>query len=222
MCHCEEPVHFGDVTQTLISLRLSNEHYEPISVFSGFKSEEVWLRCSCIPLLLCWGRLSFIVIMTTSRKDDWLTFMSNSPLNQLANEHMNDVLSLAKFQKEKQNILSSTSINPGLAMLLVDGFSELVILHNLDCLPANVFRSKDKLVALNGVSSKADCYWVDPVSAFQDLEFATPLWRELKNAMMEEAIQNLHPQDQSSSLFKGKQVMIVPPLVSVTILETKS
>jgi hypothetical protein len=34
---------------------------------------------------------------TTSRKDDWLTFMSNSSLNQLANEHMNDVLSLAKF-----------------------------------------------------------------------------------------------------------------------------
>jgi len=30
MCHCEEPVHFGDVTQTLISLWLSNEHYEPI------------------------------------------------------------------------------------------------------------------------------------------------------------------------------------------------
>ncbi len=29
-CHCEEPVHFGDVTQTLISLLLSNEHYEPI------------------------------------------------------------------------------------------------------------------------------------------------------------------------------------------------
>jgi len=63
---------------------------------------------------------------------------------------------------------------------------------------------------------------VDPVSAFQDLEFATPLWRDLKNATTEEAIQNLQPQDQSSSLFKGKQVMIVPPLVSVTILETKS
>jgi hypothetical protein len=30
MCHREEPVHFGDVMQTLISLWLSNEHYEPI------------------------------------------------------------------------------------------------------------------------------------------------------------------------------------------------
>jgi len=30
MCHCEETVHFGDVTKTLINLWLSNEHYEPI------------------------------------------------------------------------------------------------------------------------------------------------------------------------------------------------
>jgi len=30
MCHCEEPVVFVDVTQTVIHLWLSNEHYEPI------------------------------------------------------------------------------------------------------------------------------------------------------------------------------------------------
>jgi len=122
----------------------------------------------------------------------------------------------------KTSILASISKNPGLAMLLVDSFSELVILHNLDCLPANLFRSEDKLVALNRVGSKADCYQIDPISAFQDLEFATPLWHDMKNATMEESVQNLQPQDQSSATFKGKQVMIVPPLVSVTMLETKS
>jgi len=30
MCHCEEPVHYGDLSQTVINLWLSNEHYEPI------------------------------------------------------------------------------------------------------------------------------------------------------------------------------------------------
>jgi len=107
-------------------------------------------------------------------------------------------------------------------MLLEESFTELVILHNLDCLPANVFRSEVKLVALKGGGSKADCYRIDPISAFQDLDFATPLWHDLKNATTEEAVQNLQPQEQSSSTFKGKQVMIVPPLVSVTMLETKS
>jgi hypothetical protein len=45
---------------------------------------------------------------------------------------------------------------------------------------------------------------------------------DLKNATTEEAVQNLLPQDQSSLAFKGKPVMIAPPLVLVTILETKS
>jgi hypothetical protein len=30
MCHCEEPLVFGDLSQTVINLWLSNEHYEPI------------------------------------------------------------------------------------------------------------------------------------------------------------------------------------------------
>jgi hypothetical protein len=30
MCHCEEPPVFGDMSQTVINLWLSNEHYEPI------------------------------------------------------------------------------------------------------------------------------------------------------------------------------------------------
>jgi hypothetical protein len=30
MCHCEEPVHYGDLSQMVINLWLSNEHYEPI------------------------------------------------------------------------------------------------------------------------------------------------------------------------------------------------
>jgi hypothetical protein len=30
MCHCEEPLVFGDLSQTVINLWLSNEQYEPI------------------------------------------------------------------------------------------------------------------------------------------------------------------------------------------------
>jgi hypothetical protein len=30
MCHCKEPLVFGDLSQTVINLWLSNEHYEPI------------------------------------------------------------------------------------------------------------------------------------------------------------------------------------------------
>jgi hypothetical protein len=52
-------------------------------------------------------------------------------------------------------------------MLLVDGFSNLAILHNLDCLPVNVFRMEPRLEALSGDGITADCFRIDLSSAFQ-------------------------------------------------------
>ncbi len=87
---------------------------------------------------------------------------------------MADVLGLASYGKSANEISEQILKSPGLAVLLVDGFSELVILHSLDCL-ANLWRSDNRLVALQGPTAKADCYRIDPVSAFSDLEFQTPL-----------------------------------------------
>jgi hypothetical protein len=92
----------------------------------------------------------------------------------------------------------------------VDGFSKLMVLHNLHCLPANVYRSEPKLVALRGDEAIADCYHIEPVLAFTDLEFPTPAWRNLKNVSSKETLKNLLPLDQATSSFKGKQVMLVP------------
>ncbi len=103
-------------------------------------------------------------------------------------------------------------------MLLVDGFSDLAILHNLDCPPVNVFRTEPRLVALSGDGITADCSRIDPSSAFSDLEFPTSAWRDLKNASSKEAIDILLAPEQVTSYYKGKQVLIVPPLVTVSIL----
>jgi hypothetical protein len=115
--------------------------------------------------------------MTTSRRKDWLSFISSLPTNQSANEHMADIMSLVSYQQDKDQSLSVISKNPGLSLLLVDGFMELVLLHSLDYLPANVLRSDNRLVALSGADARADCYRVDPSSALKDLEFTTPVWR---------------------------------------------
>jgi len=74
----------------------------------------------------------------------------------------------------------------------------------MECLPANVLWTEMKLVALNGIGAKANCYRIDSTSAFKDLEFPTPAWRDLKNANSAEAIQNLQALDQASSTFQGK------------------
>jgi hypothetical protein len=160
-------------------------------------------------------------MIKSSRGENWVTVISNSPTNDAVNECMAEVLGLVHFQQDKNSCLDSISKNPGLAMLLVDGFSDLAILHNLDCLPVNIFRTEPRLVALSGDGITA-CFHIDPNSAFSDLEFPTPAWRDLKNALGKEAIDILLPPEQVTSYYKGKQVLIVPPLVTVTILESNS
>jgi hypothetical protein len=73
------------------------------------------------------------------------------------------VLGLLSFRQDANYCIDNISKNPGLALLLVDGFSELVALHNLHCSPANVYCTKPKLVALSGDGAIASCYCIDPV-----------------------------------------------------------
>jgi hypothetical protein len=160
--------------------------------------------------------------MTTIRGNTWQTALSDLQSTQLVNDHMAEVMGLLPFRGDVNTCIDSISKNPGLAILLVDGFSELMVLHNLQCLPANVYRAEPKLVALCGKGAVADCYHIDSNVAFSDLEFPTPIWHDLKTVSTGEALKNLLPQDPSTTSYKGKQTMVVPPLVLVTILETDS
>jgi hypothetical protein len=160
--------------------------------------------------------------MTSIRGQNWLTVLSTLPSNQVVNDHMAEVLGLVSYQHDEATCIENISKNPGLALLLVDGFSELMVLHNMHCLQANVYRAVPKLVALCGDGVTADCYRIDPTTSFSNLEFNTPLWRDLKGVADEEGLKKLLPQEQSSSTFKGKRIMLIPPLVLSTIFETKS
>ena len=156
------------------------------------------------------------------RGECWLKVLSDLQSSQLINEQIALVLGLLPFHPDVNRCIENISKNPGLSLLLVDSFSELLVLHNLYCLSANFHHSDPKLVALSGDGAVADCHHIEPVSPCTDLEFSTPAWCNLKNVANEEALKNLLPPDQATTLFKGKQVMLVPPLVSITILETKS
>jgi len=135
---------------------------------------------------------------------------------------MADILGLVNYKQNEVTSSDKISKNPGLAILLVDGFSELLLLHSLEFLPANLLRPENRLVALSGAGPRADCYRIDPTTAFKDIEFAAPLWRDLKGAATADAVASLKPQDQNAAVYKGKQVLIVPPLVSVSILEANT
>jgi len=95
--------------------------------------------------------------MTSIRGQNWLTVLSTLPSNQVVNEHMAEVLGLVSYHHDEATCIENISKNPGLAILLVDGFSELMVLHNMHCLQANVYRAVQKLVALCGDGVTADC-----------------------------------------------------------------
>lgn len=118
--------------------------------------------------------------------------------------------------------ISNVAENPGLSILAVNGFNELFLFHAAHYQKQNVFCSDPKMWALSGGGPRADCYRLDPPSLFQDIDFQTPVWRDLKGANNREAVLALQVPDQNPSSFKGKPGFIIPPLVLTSILETNT
>jgi hypothetical protein len=63
--------------------------------------------------------------MTTIRGDSWLKVLSDLQSNQLVNTQMASVLGLIPFHQDVNHCIENISRNPGLSLLLVDGFSKL-------------------------------------------------------------------------------------------------
>jgi len=76
--------------------------------------------------------------------------------------------------------ISNLSKNPGLSILVVDGFGKLVLLHNVSYLKENVFCSESQILGLCGDNSQAEVLHIDSNSASTQNEFSVPTWRDLK------------------------------------------
>jgi hypothetical protein len=76
--------------------------------------------------------------------------------------------------------VSNLSKNPGLSLLVVNGFGKLVLLHNVSYLQENLFCSEAKVLGLCGDGKEAEVYGIDPTSASWALEFQVPSWQDLK------------------------------------------
>jgi hypothetical protein len=112
--------------------------------------------------------------------------------------------------------------NPDLSILAVNGFKGLFLFHTVHYQGQNLFCTKAKLLGLSGGGARADCYRLDPLTLFQDIEIQTLSWRGLKGALTPEAVDALQVADQNPSVFKGKLGMIVPPLVLTSMLEAET
>jgi hypothetical protein len=129
------------------------------------------------------------------------------------------IMGFTRFQANSADGISNLVKNPGLLILAVNGFNELLLFHAVQYHQGqNLFCNEPKLLGLSGGGSTADCYRLDPTTLFQDVEFQTPSWRDLKGATTPEGVNTLQVGDQNASSFKGKLGIVVPPLVLTMIL----
>jgi hypothetical protein len=115
-----------------------------------------------------------------SRAPDWASFYQKLPSNNEVNLKMAKIMDFNLFPLTDAEWISNLGNNPGLAILLVDGFGKLMLLHNLSYLNENIFCSEAKVLGLSGQEERAEVYRVDPKSASQGLEISVPAWRDLK------------------------------------------
>jgi len=112
--------------------------------------------------------------------------------------------------------------HPGLLLLLVNGFHDLVLLHQVCFLHENIFCSKSKLLGLSGSPAEADVFLIDPVGALVDFETAVSVWCNLKSVTSADNQVLLAISDQNPPVFCGKASLVAPPLVLIAILEAKN
>jgi len=153
------------------------------------------------------------------RAENWKQFYMTLERNKEVNQQMAFIISFNRFQATVDDCISNLEKNPGLSILAVNGFNELFLFHTVHYQGQNLFCTESKLLGFFGGGALADCYRFDPTTLFQDIEFQTPTWRDLKGATTPEMVNLLQVGEQNSSSFKGKLGMIVPPLVLTSILE---
>lgn len=135
---------------------------------------------------------------------------------------MTQIIGFNHFQLNWVDWISNLTQNPGLSLLLVNGFHDLILLHQASFLQENIFCSDSKLLGLSGGPAVAELYRIYPVSASADFETTTPVWHDLKNVTSVENVASLTVSVQNPSAFHGKNSLVVPPLVLSSILEAKT
>ena len=157
-----------------------------------------------------------------SRAPTWELFYKNLDKNLEINLKMDKIMEFSLSTIPESDWISNLIKNPGLSLMLVNGFGKLVLLHNVCYLQENIMCLESKILGLCGVDEHAEVYQVDPDSASRALEFKVLTWRDLKGAQTEADIDALTVPDQNPSSTKIKSSIWLPPLVLLTILEAKS
>ncbi len=153
---------------------------------------------------------------------NWSSYYLNHVPNEDLKKQMGQIFDLCHFGSNDQDCLKNIEENPGRACIAVNGFHDLVLLHQAHVLgPSTVFPD-EKLVALSGADSTADIFKLCKDSLFQDRDIPVPKWASLKGADSVKSLEALVVPDTNPSKLWCKSILVIPPLVSTTIMTSPS
>jgi hypothetical protein len=92
----------------------------------------------------------------SSRAENWTLFYSGLEKNQAVNLQMAQIMAFNRYQTSQEDYISNLKSNPGLALLAIKGFHELLVFHNVHFHQQNIFCTESRLLGLLGEGAKAD------------------------------------------------------------------
>ncbi len=153
---------------------------------------------------------------------NWTSYYCNHVSNKDLNIQMGQILDICRFGATDQDCLKNVKDNPGLACIAVDGFHELVLLHQVHVLGPSIVFPEEKVVALSGSTQSADIFKLRKDSLFQDHDIPVPKWASLKGADSVDSLNALTVPETNPTKLRCKSILMLPPLVSTTILTSPS
>ena len=104
----------------------------------------------------------FEIMMSAQQFDSWKQVLEFDRSNASVNERMSDVISMSKPGLSSPECIDFLRQNPGSALLAIDYFQELVLVHNVTVIGPN-FRVPDmKILALSGSMVPSQTAFVSP------------------------------------------------------------
>jgi hypothetical protein len=153
---------------------------------------------------------------------NWTSYYLNNTSNEDLNKHMGAVIDLCRYGHSDQECLKNIRENPGLECITVDGFHDLILLHQVHVIGPSIMFPEEKIVALSGFGNNADTFKLRKDPLFQDHDIPVPKWASLKGADSADSLQALTVPEANPPRLKCKSILMVPPLVSNAIRSSLS
>ncbi len=126
----------------------------------------------------------FLFNMTdpTTTADSWSNHYKNHHSSDDINQKISSILDICRHGSSNDDCFKNMIENPGLALLAVNGFNDLHLLHQVHVLSPSIVFPEEKVLALAGSNSTAECFKLLKTSLFYVHEVGVPRWSALKGA----------------------------------------